>query len=316
MNNREIYEYLAENSKQGHRPVDILKSVNHELYMELCGKYGSQSYRHNSGPRLNSEILFNFLLPDSERLCRECGKETSFKDFKIGYAPYCGFSCANVKDGVRRAACVSTLQRNYGVSVPAHNIDVLDRMKSTMLNRYGVDNAQKNVAIRERSKATIIERYGVENAMQVPEILAKHSRKRYRRKNVTIGGIEFSLQGYEPQAVKYLIERYGVDPAILKGRVPSIHYSHDGKHRRYIPDFVVDDLLIEVKSPYTAGMEGSVALRDQMEAKLSGARDAGYNTLLMVMNKDGSLHAASYNGGALSSTLSGVDSEKVRKMLS
>ncbi len=315
MNNKELYMYLAENSKQGHRPVDILKSVNYELYQVLSNRHGSQTYRYSSGSGLNSEILFNFLLPDAEASCRECGKETVFKNFKIGYSPYCGFSCANTKGGVRRTLCVSTLQKNYGVTVPSKSAAVRGRMKATTMDRYGVDNPQKDSSIRERSKATIIKRFGVENAMQVPEVLAKHSRKRYRRKLLEIGGVEFSLQGYEPQAVEYMMAHYGVDPIRLKGSVPSIPYTDGGKLRRYIPDFVVGDLLIEVKSTYTAGIDGSAMLRDQMEAKLSGACVAGYNTLLLVMNKDGSLHSVSYNGSELASQITRDDEKEVRSRL-
>ncbi len=204
----------------------------------------------------------------------------------------------------------------YGVENSMQRSDVKLKMQESMLARHGFEYAQQSPAIRKKTVRNYLERYGVEHHMQRPEILISHSRKRYRRKDVVIGGVEFSLQGYEPQAVEYLINNYGVDPAILKGSVPSIPYEHSGKLRRYIPDFVVGDLLIEVKSPYTAGMEGSAALRDQTGAKLRGARDAGYNTLLMVMNKDGSLHAASYNGSALSPTLSDIDSEEVRKTLS
>jgi hypothetical protein len=146
-------------------------------------------------------------------------------------------------------------------------------------------------------------KYGVENPSQDPKAFQRNMRAKFKMKDVRLFGVDFTLQGYEPQAVSYLVNEFGAQPEKLSTPSVSVPYEYGNKKRRYIPDFVCGRLIVEVKSPYTCGLKGNITAYETTLAKLSGAIKAGYDALLLVMNKDGSLNSASYNGCDLVASL-------------
>lgn len=111
---------------------------------------------------------------------------------------------------------------------------------------------------------------------------------KFRRKDLSIRGTNWTgLQGYEPQAIKYLVEVKGKQPStIAAGDAIKVafKYAYEGTYRTYHPDFAVGRTFVEVKSAWTLKFE-----REKTRAKLRAVRDAGYDVALMVMNNDGSL---------------------------
>tara|TARA_R110002074_G_scaffold32309_11_gene90347 strand:- start:835 stop:1716 length:882 start_codon:yes stop_codon:yes gene_type:complete len=139
----------------------------------------------------------------------------------------------------------------------------------------------------ERKKVTCNKNYGTDNPMQNAEIFQKSGINRYKFKAYTINGKKFShLQGYEPQAIKYLVEDCGIDvDSIQSGRkVPQIRYSFEEKRRMYYPDLYIeeDNLLIEVKCKYTYEN-----MLDLNIAKRKASIDSGYNYKTIIFDNLG-----------------------------
>ncbi len=148
-----------------------------------------------------------------------------------------------------------------------------DRRKATCLERYGVDHQCKSSKVRDKITASFVKKYGVEHALQNASALDKYLKARYKRKNVIICGKEYSLQGFEPQALQYLVENKLVDIEKLvvgTNNGSRVRYSWDGKDRIYFPDFadLENSIYYEVKSGYTykQSKERNIAKRDAVLA--------------------------------------------------
>jgi hypothetical protein len=109
----------------------------------------------------------------------------------------------------------------------------------------------------------------------------------YARKNVTVNGLKFRLQGAEPAALRFFLRNLDLCPSEIKhGReVPTFSYLHDSAKRIYRPDFFVpkDHRIIEVKSNYT--LAGQKEWLDKARAKRRAVISAGYKFTMFVVDK-------------------------------
>ncbi len=80
-------------------------------------------------------------------------------------------------------------------------------------------------------------------------------------KDYQLGDRWVRVQGYEPYALDYLLQK-GVPPDRIKVHsedyIPEIEYRFMGKDRRHHPDFYIpySNILVEVKSTLTSGLRG------------------------------------------------------------
>ena len=180
------------------------------------------------------------------------------------------------KEVVRKRT--ETFIERFGVSNPLKNEIVKQRSRDTCVERYGMETtggysgrikkmkeslskrtkaqkAESNV----RREATNMERYGVAHCMHSEEMARKSISSAFRTKEVKISGTKFSgLLGYEPAALDFLLKQ-GVKPSSIKcGRraAGSFPFVFMNKTRVYYPDFQLNGVYVEVKSTYTAGLEG------------------------------------------------------------
>lgn len=106
-------------------------------------------------------------------------------------------------------------------------------------------------------ESTCMELYGVRNVSHLSEVMEKIVKSGYTRKTYILkSGREIKVQGWEPEALDYLLEEKQVDEKelVFGCEIPSIPYEDvDGKQRVYFPDFYLKsiDCLVEVKSFYT-----------------------------------------------------------------
>lgn len=132
----------------------------------------------------------------------------------------------------------------------------LQRKKQSYQNKYGVDNPMQNPDIAERSRMTTMEKYGEFNPEDAPNQFCKRTANAFKYKSCVINGKQFnSVQGYEPQAIKYLIDvmGYNVDDIQSGKTIPKIRYTYNNKNTIYYPDLYIekDNLLVEVKCRFT-----------------------------------------------------------------
>jgi hypothetical protein len=124
-------------------------------------------------------------------------------------------------------------------------------------------------------------------------------RNRYKRKIFEYLGNVYELQGYEPHALKYLVEYAGIEVSLIHVPDFNIGYRLNGKSRRYYPDLLVGNTCIEVKSTYTSGLNATGRTSDELRAKAYGVLSSGREYLLMIMDKTGSLVSWSNDGVVL-----------------
>ena len=121
-----------------------------------------------------------------------------------------------------------------------------------------VNGCRCNTCRWDKCKETNLERYGCEYPMQNVESFLKNKKSNYKSKVYEFKNSDRveKVQGYEPQAIDYLLEN-GIqeeDIVVNVKEMPKFNYiSEDEKPHRYYPDIYVksQNKVIEVKSEYT-----------------------------------------------------------------
>lgn len=131
------------------------------------------------------------------------------------------------------------------------------------------------------------------------EVTRKPKKKRqfskYTQYKTNLGGRDIKVQGYEPQALKYLTEKLGISPDDIRceeefGDALNIRYKYGGKMRTYYPDIYVVSkrLIVEVKSSHTLGLYHKKKRGWSMTcAKAIACRKKGYKFMLLLMDQRG-----------------------------
>jgi hypothetical protein len=123
----------------------------------------------------------------------------------------------------------------------------------------------------------------------------KHKKKigKYKQYNIKFGGRDLVVQGYEPQALKYLTKELNFLPEQILCEcesVPVIRYKYSGRFRDYFPDIYIPHmrLIIEVKSEATLGILNNKQRGWSMNcAKAKACRKAGFKFMLLCLDARG-----------------------------
>lgn len=142
--------------------------------------------------------------------------------------------------------------------------------------------------IQKRISQTNRERIGVDRPAQNHAIHAKIVSSSNRSKSFEIQGRCFTgLQGYEPQAIRHLVEDLGYNPRDIINH-PSKTFEWEDRHskvRYYHPDFKIrgEKYIIEVKSEWTLrGRAGSWRVN---KAKRDAVLKAGYIFSFLIIRE-------------------------------
>lgn len=198
-------------------------------------------------------------LKENKRFAKTCSKECRYKfSDNITNNIFCS------KEGQRKIH-----QKRMIIHGSQQNI--LEKSRKTMLKKYGVSNPSSLDFVKKKKREkqlkpgamkqmiknyqrTSYEKYGVYNWMQLPENIEYNMSKRIKAKNYTFKtGEQIKIFGYEPFAFNILEnEGYQYSDFILKDRkcIPYFDLTTN-KHRRYLPDIILKNKIIEVKSEYT-----------------------------------------------------------------
>jgi hypothetical protein len=164
------------------------------------------------------------------------------------------------------------------------------RAKKKSIKKYGVAHSAQRPEVREKIKSTMLKRYGAEHALQNKELFDKNLITSYNHKEYKLGRKIVLIQGYEPQALDYLLAS-GISPSQIrcgigcKG-IPSIPYTFERKKHVYHPDIYIPhlNLIVEVKSTFTQRQKKKVNTR-----KRKACLEAGFEFKILVMRRNGSL---------------------------
>ena len=117
----------------------------------------------------------------------------------------------------------------------------------------------------------------------------------FRRKEHTLpSGKVVALQGYEPQAIDYLLEQkvdkflgreIEEDEFKFGKNVPSFDYvDEEGVERVYHPDFAIGNMIIEVKGDWTLHSQKETNIR-----KFKAVNSKGYQLRLILLYEIGEI---------------------------
>lgn len=153
------------------------------------------------------------------------------------------------------------------------------------LKKYGTKvNPRATASIRE----TMLRRYGVPHALQNKKLLRKAQSTAYALKPLELNGKTVRVQGYEPQAIQYLVKEKNIPESAIRcgghASIPEIPYTDETGTHVYHPDIFIPkrNLIVEVKSLYTYRV-GKAKIRVTRKA----CKELGYKFLLLVMNREG-----------------------------
>lgn len=160
----------------------------------------------------------------------------------------------------------ATLARKHG-SVEAATADRIAKAGVTNLGLYGNLCPIHGKEPRKKCLKTWKTNLGVDNPSKNPEVYDKITESRMKkRKKVRCGNRTHLLQGYEPQALEFLVTRLKLKPKDIwsqKKVMPEFWWSNPkvkSGASRYYPDFMLRSpantkWFVEVKSSWTLGLD-------------------------------------------------------------
>ena len=176
---------------------------------------------------------------------------------------------------------------NHGVEYPSQSEEIKQKQKETIFRKHGVEYYSQTKEFHEKCKQTCLNKYGVEHPSQCKEIMDKNSKAAYKLKIFKFpSNNEIKCQGYEPFALKELIEHYNENDIITGCKnVPTIWYNDikQKKHRHYVDIYIPsENKCIEVKSTWTLKKKKDIVFEKQLAAK-----ELGFNYEIWVYDCKG-----------------------------
>lgn len=174
--------------------------------------------------KITSEKYYLNFLDGNKKYCELCGKETSFRNIKIGYSKLCkdcshkfaGLQNKNKtkeeKEAIEQKRKNSNLKK-YGVESVWQRNDVKEKRKETLISNFGVDSPLKNKEIKEKREKTNLNRYGQRSS---PNIYSKEVQDKKRKTCLEKYGVEFVTQSNQvkQKSKETCFARFGVEFAL------------------------------------------------------------------------------------------------------
>ncbi len=260
------------------------EEVKSKIKKTVQEKYGVENVFQNKEIIIKSKKTlkekYGVEIPVHSEEIKQKMKNTNLKNFGSEYAS----QNQEIKEKIKE-----TNIKKFGTTCTLVNPEIKEKSLQTIQKKYGVDNVSKSNEIKQKKMDTCMKNFGVPFSHQNPEIMEKASKNSYSRKKYTSPtGKIFTCQGYEPQALDYLINIDKIDENdIINGEtnVPKIYYFDikNKKHTHY-PDIFIkqQNKLIDAKSTWTVK-------KDYVFEKQKAAKEQGYLYEIWVMNKKGDL---------------------------
>lgn len=244
-----------------------------------------QIYYYNNSVKESVYRILNKI--DYDVIC-QCGNKVKFIDNNRGYNTFCSDDKCKYLNEKRKKSIKETFDKKYG-GHPMKTDVTKKRLKESVYNKYGYDNIMKYYSInnmikspfrldstKNKIKKTFNLKYGG-HPMQSDESFERNLKSRVKFKNYILpSGKNIKLQGYELFAIEYLLNKYNEDNIIydvsgINKEIGFIYYEHNGKSRKYYPDFYIrsENKIYEVKSiwTYKANIEKNILKRRTCEDK-------------------------------------------------
>jgi hypothetical protein len=169
---------------------------------------------------------------------------------------YCGALCddCNKKRWIqaRQETNIERYGKKGGINITEESTQ---RRIETCMKKYNVPSPNQAESVKQKKIDTSLKNWGTENPAQNQEVMERTQKnaKRFKEFVMPSGDIR-KVQGYEPFALKKLLEVYTEDQLKTSTKnVPRIQYEVNGKKRYHFPDIFIphENKLVEVKSTWT-----------------------------------------------------------------
>lgn len=179
-------------------------------------------------------------------------------------------------------------KQRYGIENP---FQLTEKIKQSMLKKYGVEHPTQLKEIKDKIKNTVLQRYGETSVMHVKEFKEKAKINNILNHN---GVYNSQTKEYLEKRSQTWLNKYGVDNISKLGMNQAhkiefdgiyfdskwelyyyfylknnninfeyhpkimLEYEFEGKSHRYLPDFKVEDRLVEIKGDHFFDKDGNL----------------------------------------------------------
>ncbi len=294
------------------------ESEGRKIQQAIKQKLPKTYYRLRDVARKEKRVFSNIvclLLEDPVLKCPQCGSLLAWRGVRSGYAKFCSSKCSNSNpDKLKKTE--KTWKAKYGCANPSQNQKIKNKKIATCLENFGVEHPQQSKAVRELTSKNVLSAYGYSNVGQVPEFQKKREdtmverfgavnamgnrqlrqrayrraqKNKFNRKEYRLGNRTVQVQGYEPQALDYLLGLGKVrakDIRVESEGLPAFEYTSHGVKKLYFPDMLVSsNIVVEVKSTWT--LLANNAQFDAAKRKRRACVRKGYKFKLLIMQSSG-----------------------------
>lgn len=228
-----LYQLRKQSYKEKHGIEHPMQSVEvkSKLKQSMLDKYGVENI--SQSPEVRQKITESFIKtygvdnPNKSDLIKEKKRQTCLDRYGVD-TPF--------QDKVAREKAKLSYLSKLGVDNPMKSDEIKNKAINTCIDKYGVTNYTKTDEFKDKSKQTNLERYGVEYyAMSID--FHKKAKKRYK-----YGDEQFDSF---PELCFYMYAKsYNID---IERTPIKLTFKFQNKEHTYIPDFKVNNELVEIK---------------------------------------------------------------------
>lgn len=216
--------------KYGVRNVFLLKSMQDKAKATKLEKYGDIYYSNHEKAKRTCLERYGCESPGGSDEIRERIRESFMSRFGVT-SP---FGLESTKEKSRK-----TMLSRYGVEYSAQNPLIYQKVKETNRKKYGHECVLESEEVRKKSVETTRSKYGVDFYSQTREY---HIKRRHKFHSRIIPEKTF-YSSWEAIVYDYCMSR-GVEPVVAPC---AITFDVDGTKHTYIPDFMINGHLVEIK---------------------------------------------------------------------
>jgi hypothetical protein len=236
--------------------------INIKRRKTLLERYGSETYNNMEQNLKTKERKYG----DKNYNNKHKAKQTNIE--KYGIENYGCFGSKefkkrlNKKYGVNHPSKINThkekCRKKYNNLTDIEKVELKEKQRNTMVEKYGGRTFESKI-LSKKARKTMKKKYGNEHALQNTDFIIKQHKSGYNKKTFLLpSGQTINLQGYEPQALSYLLTKFNEEDIVtnyidMENYIGILTYEYKGKTHRYFPDIYVKSIntIYEVKSEYT-----------------------------------------------------------------
>ena len=199
-------------------------------------KYGDKNYNNREKYKITNLTKIGVEYPLQSREIMDKLEQTNIEKYGVKQI----FSLKETHEKAKRTNMI-----NRGVPYPAQDPAVIEKAKETNKENLGVDWPMQSEDVKEKSRQTCLEKYGVEHPAQA-EITKLH----VKQTNLEKYGVEWYCMIASKKSGRGSNSKPNLDFAAKLDSL-DIPYEREFSLSRYVYDFKINDILVEINPSIT-----------------------------------------------------------------